>query len=95
MVGALTSLPTGTVAFLMTDIEGSTRMVTALGELFPRLLGEHFAVLDEAIAGYTGTVVSSEGGAVFAAFGSVRQAVAAAVDAQRASMHMPGPSEPR
>lgn len=84
MVGALTSLPTGTVAFLMTDIEGSTRMVTALGELFPRLLGEHFAVLDEAIAGYTGTVVSSEGDAVFAAFGSVRQAVAAAVDAQRA-----------
>ena len=80
----MTSLPTGTVAFLMSDIEGSTRLVAAVGDAFPRLLDEHFELLDQAIAAHAGTVVSSEGDSVFAVFPSARQAVAAAVDAQRA-----------
>ena len=80
----VTSLPTGTVCFLMTDIEGSTRLVAALGDAFPRLLDEHFSLLDEAVTGSGGTVVSSEGDALFAVFPAARQAIAAAVAGQRA-----------
>jgi predicted ATPase/class 3 adenylate cyclase len=79
----VTSLPTGTVAFLMTDIEGSTRLVSALGEAFPRVLDEHFALLDRAVTGEGGTPVSSEGDALFAVFPSARQAIGAALTAQR------------
>jgi predicted ATPase/class 3 adenylate cyclase len=80
----MTSLPTGTVAFLMSDIEGSTRLVATVGDVFPRLLDEHFELLDKAIAAHAGTLVSSEGDSVFAVFASARQAVAASIDAQRA-----------
>src|SRR5689334_12522323 len=80
----MTSNPTGTVCFLMTDIEGSTRLVTALGDAFPRLLDEHFAVLDQAVTGNGGTLVSSEGDAIFAVFPAARQAMAAAIAGQRA-----------
>jgi predicted ATPase/class 3 adenylate cyclase len=78
------SLATGTVCFLMTDIEGSTRLVAALGDVFPRLLDEHFSVLDEAVTSNGGTVVSSEGDSLFAVFPAARQAVAAAIAGQRA-----------
>lgn len=78
------TLPTGTVTFLMSDIEGSTRLVGDLGAEFPRLLDEHFAVLGEAIAANGGTIVSSEGDSVFAVFPATRSAIEAAVDGQRA-----------
>ncbi len=80
----MTELPTGTVAFLMTDIEGSTRLVRDLGPAFPMLLGDHFRLLGGAIEDAGGTFVSSEGDAVFAVFPTVRQAVLAAVGGQRA-----------
>ena len=81
---AMTNLPTGTVAFLMTDIEGSTRLITELGDAFPTLLDDHLAVLDQAISSNGGTLVSTEGDSVFAVFPSVREAINAAVAAQRA-----------
>ena len=37
-----TALPTGTVTFVMTDIEGSTRLIQALGDRYPQLLAEHY-----------------------------------------------------
>ena len=74
----------GTVAFLMTDIEGSTQLVGRLGEAWSRLLDDHFALLRSSIAAHRGTWISSEGDSVFAVFPSVRQAIAAAVQAQRA-----------
>ena len=77
-------LPTGTVAFLMTDIEGSTRLVGRLGEAWSRLLDDHFALMRASITAHGGTWISSEGDSVFAVFPSVRQAIAAAVEAQRA-----------
>jgi predicted ATPase/class 3 adenylate cyclase len=77
-------LPTGTVAFLMTDIEGSTRLIERLGDKFPSLLDDHLALLDRAIGGNGGTLVSTEGDSVFAVFPSVREAINAAVAAQRA-----------
>lgn len=80
----MTSLPTGTVCFLMTDIEGSTRLAGRLGDAFAQALDEHFGLLDAAITAHEGTLVSSEGDSVFAVFSSARQAIAAAIDAQRA-----------
>ena len=78
-------LPTGTVAFLMTDIEGSTQLVGRLGDAWPSLLDTHFALLREVVTAHGGTWISSEGDSVFAVFPSVRQAIAAAVQAQRAT----------
>src|SRR5262245_60154740 len=68
----------------MTDIEGSTRLVRDLGPAFPDLLSQHFDVLGRAVADHGGTLVSSEGDSIFAVFPSVRQAVQAAVEGQRA-----------
>jgi predicted ATPase/class 3 adenylate cyclase len=80
----VTSLPSGTVAFLMSDIEGSTRLAAAAGSGFPALLDEHFALLRAAIEGSGGTIVSTEGDSVFAVLPTARAAIAAAVDGQRA-----------
>ncbi|GAA1059101.1 adenylate/guanylate cyclase domain-containing protein [Agromyces bracchium] len=77
-------LPTGTVTFLFTDVEGSTRLVEAAGEQWPALLAEHDRLLREAITGSGGTVVKTEGDGFFAAFASAIDAVAAVVTAQRA-----------
>ena len=68
----------------MTDIEGSTQLVGRLGEAWSRLLDDHFALMRASIAAHGGTWISSEGDSVFAVFPSVRQAIAAAVEAQRA-----------
>ncbi len=78
------NLPTGTLAFLMTDVEGSTRLIARLGDRFPSLLDDQLALLDLAISGNGGTLVSTEGDSVFAVFPSVREAINAAVAAQRA-----------
>ena len=77
------ALPTGTVAFLMTDIEGSTQLVGRLADSWPAALNEHFAIIRAAVGANRGTWVSSEGDAVFAVCPSARQAIAAAIAAQR------------
>jgi predicted ATPase/class 3 adenylate cyclase len=77
------SLPIGTVTFLMTDIEGSTLLVGRLGTAWPRLLDDHFALMRTAVDDHEGTWISSEGDSVFAVFPTVRQAIGAAVQAQR------------
>jgi predicted ATPase/class 3 adenylate cyclase len=78
------SLPTGTVTFLFTDIEGSTRLLESLGDAFTGVLERHHALLREAIAAGEGTEVSTEGDAFFAVFPSASRAVAAVAQAQRA-----------
>ena len=76
------SLPVGTVTFLFTDIEGSTRLVQALGGRYRSVLETHHAILRRAIGGHGGTEVSTEGDAFFAVFPSAREAVDATVGAQ-------------
>ena len=78
------SLPTGTVTFLFTDIEGSTRLLESLGDAYTAVLERHHALLREAIAAGEGTEVSTEGDAFFAVFPSASKAVAAVAQAQRA-----------
>jgi predicted ATPase/class 3 adenylate cyclase len=78
------SLPSGTVTFLFTDIEGSTRLVQQLGERYPELLEAHRDVIRSAIAAEGGREFGAEGDALFIAFSSPTHAAAAAAAAQRA-----------
>jgi predicted ATPase/class 3 adenylate cyclase len=80
----MAELPTGTVTLLFTDIEGSTRLLQRAGEEYADLLEQHRRLLGEAFRRHGGTVVDSEGDAFFVAFGSAKDAVAAAAEAQRA-----------
>ncbi len=76
-------LPTGTVTFLFTDIEGSTKLLRQLGDAYPDLLSEHHRVLRGAVEEVGGVAIGSEGDSLFAAFGSASAGIAAAVSAQR------------
>ncbi len=75
--------PTGTVTFLFTDIEGSTRLLHALGDAYAKVRGEHDTTIRDAIAAGGGTEVDTAGDSFFAVFPSPRGAVQAAVIAQR------------
>jgi class 3 adenylate cyclase len=81
---APTELPTGTVTFMFTDIEGSTRLLQSLGDRYRSVLAEHAGLLRQALATHHGIEVSTEGDAFFAVFRSPVDAVSAAVGAQRA-----------
>ena len=78
------SSDSGTVTFLFTDIEGSTRLLQALGTTYSDVLARHHAILREHIALGHGTEVKTEGDSFFVIFHSAVEAVAAAVAAQRA-----------
>ena len=82
-------LPTGTVTFLFTDVEGSTRLLQEHGPAYADLLAEHRRVIREAFARHDGVEVDTQGDAFFVAFPRAADAVAAAVEAQRALE--PGP----
>jgi class 3 adenylate cyclase len=78
-------LPSGTVTFLFTDIEGSTELLKLLGrDRFERVLAEHDGVLRAAVAASGGWVVDTQGDSLFCAFRSAGDAVSAAIAAQRA-----------
>ncbi|HKA50881.1 MAG TPA: adenylate/guanylate cyclase domain-containing protein, partial [Candidatus Dormibacteraeota bacterium] len=79
----MTDLPTGTVTFLFTDIEGSTRLLYTLGDAYAKVRSEHATIIRDAIAVCGGTEVDTAGDSFFAAFPSPRGAVRAAVMAQR------------
>jgi YVTN family beta-propeller protein len=77
-------LPTGTVTFLFTDVEGSTALLKQLGrDRYHEVLAQHERLLRAAIAAHEGRVVDTQGDSFFAAFRTAADAVAAAVDAQR------------
>ena len=76
-------LPTGTVTFLFTDIEGSTRLLQTLGRGYSDILERHTAILRQAVASRQGVEFGTEGDAFFAVFRSAVQAVEATVAAQR------------
>src|SRR6266542_2088011 len=76
-------LPTGTVTFLFTDIEGSTRLLQELGDRYAAVRDEHAEIVRRAIAEGDGVEVSTVGDSFFAVFRSPAGAVRAAVVAQR------------
>jgi predicted ATPase/class 3 adenylate cyclase len=77
------TLPTGTVTFAMTDIEGSTRLLAGLGHDYAAVLEAHRGIVRGALARHGGTEVETEGDSFFCAFPRTVDAVAAAVDLQR------------
>jgi predicted ATPase/class 3 adenylate cyclase len=76
--------PTGTVTFLFTDIEGSTKLLHELGDAYADALAEHRRVLRKAFARHGGVEVDTQGDAFFVAFARASDALAAAREAQDA-----------
>jgi predicted ATPase len=72
-------LPTGTVTFLFTDVEGSTRLLRSVsGEQYAELLADHRRVLRAAFEAHGGVEVDTQGDAFFVAFPTAEAACAAA-----------------
>jgi class 3 adenylate cyclase len=81
----MTQLPEGTVTFVFTDIEGSTRLLQELGdEGYGRVSGDHRRLVRETFVARGGREIDTQGDAFFFSFPRARDAVAAAVDTQRA-----------
>jgi len=74
------ALPRGTVTFLFTDVEGSTRLLQELGADYAAVLAEHRRVLRAAFAQHGGVEVDTQGDAFFVAFAKASAALAAAAD---------------
>jgi class 3 adenylate cyclase/predicted ATPase len=83
--------PEGTIALLFTDIEGSTRLATELGESWPAVLAQHHELLGAAVGDAGGFVNATEGDSFFATFEDPVSAGRAAVAAQRALRAHPWP----
>jgi predicted ATPase/class 3 adenylate cyclase len=78
-------LPTGTVTFLFTDIEGSTTLLQRLGDRrYAEVLADHRRLLRDAFAKGNGQEIDTQGDAFLVAFSRARDAVGTAVAAQRA-----------
>ncbi|HEX9374333.1 MAG TPA: adenylate/guanylate cyclase domain-containing protein, partial [Roseiflexaceae bacterium] len=76
--------PSGTITFLFTDIEGSTTLWEQHAQAMPAALARHDALLREAIEAHGGVVFKTVGDAVCSAFATATDALAAALDIQRA-----------
>src|SRR6185369_440631 len=77
-------LPSGTVTFVFSDIEGSTRRWQENEPAMRAALERHDAIVRSAMARHTGHVVKHTGDGILAVFAGAADAVAASVDAQRA-----------
>jgi class 3 adenylate cyclase len=78
-----TPLPSGTVTFVFTDIEGSTRLLQELGDEYADVSRDHRRIIREAFTVHDGTEIDTQGDSFFFSFRRARDAVAAAVEAQR------------
>jgi predicted ATPase/class 3 adenylate cyclase len=77
-------LPEGSVTLLFTDIEGSTRLLHRIGEVYGDVLTDHDRLLREVWTAHDGVVVDTEGDAFFVAFRDAQSALSAAASAQEA-----------
>jgi WD40 repeat protein/class 3 adenylate cyclase len=89
----LPGLLSGTVTFLFTDIEGSTRLLDRLGERYAEVLNDHHRLLGDVFAEHGGQVVDTQGDAFFVAFERAGGAVAAAASVQRRLEAHPWPED--
>jgi predicted ATPase/class 3 adenylate cyclase/DNA-binding CsgD family transcriptional regulator len=80
----MAELPSGTVTFLFTDIEGSTRLVEAGRMAYRAALARHDDIVRQAVATHKGVIFQTRGDGFCAAFASPTEAAHAALDAQRA-----------
>src|SRR5690242_8776784 len=80
----MAELPTGTVTFLFSDIEGSTRLLQNLGDEYGHVLAEQRLLVRGACGRHGGREVDTQGDAFFLAFPSVGAALACVAEIQRA-----------
>jgi class 3 adenylate cyclase len=78
------TLPSGTVTFVFTDIEGSTRLLQELGDEYGDVVSAHRRIIRKTFGAHDGTEMDTQGDAFFFSFARARAAVDAAVNAQRA-----------
>ena len=77
------ALPGGTVTFLFSDVEGSTRLLEQLGERYAEVDRDHRRILREQLGEAGGREIDNQGDAFFFSFTRAKDAVAGAVAAQR------------
>jgi class 3 adenylate cyclase len=83
IMAAMSGMPTGTVTFLFSDIEGSTSLLKALGDGYGDVLDTHRRLMRTSFHDLGGVEIDTQGDAFFFAFPRARDAVTAAVEAQR------------
>ncbi len=83
------TIPSDTVTFLFTDIEGSTQLYQTHPDAMPRAMTRHHEILQNAITGHHGHVFQIIGDAFHAAFGTALDGLNAALEAQRTLYHEP------
>jgi class 3 adenylate cyclase len=89
----MVNLPSGTVTFVFSDIEGSTSLLKQLGDGgYAELLATHRRLMRDTFAAYDGQEIDTQGDAFFYSFARARQAVAAAIEVQRAHVKASWPS---
>jgi class 3 adenylate cyclase len=90
----MADLPTGTVTFLLTDVEGSTALWERAPEMMRAALGIHDLLFEAAIRGHAGAHIKprGEGDSRFAVFSSAADAACAALAIQRAFAAQPWPT---
>src|SRR5919202_2704223 len=96
-MGAMAALPTGTVTFLFTDVEGSTKLWERHPDQMRVALAQHDHLIERLVAEHEGVVVRprGEGDSRFAVFPRASDAVAAAAAIQQAFQEEPWPPETR
>ena len=80
----MAAYPTGTVTFLFTDIEGSTKLLQQLGDGYGAVVADHRRILRETFGAAGGREVDTQGDAFFYSFQRAKDAVRAAVEGQHA-----------
>jgi class 3 adenylate cyclase len=93
----LTTLPSGTVTFVFSDIEASTMLLKRLSERYGDLIAKHRRIVRDTFGAHKGGEIDTQGDAFFFAFARARDAVIAAVAVQRAHVvqEWPGGVNPR
>lgn len=86
-------LPTGTVTFICTDIEGSTRLLERLHKQYAAILAQHHRLLRRSFEKHGGHEIDTQGDAFFVAFAGAKNAAQAALEAQRAIAGHPWPED--
>jgi DNA-binding NarL/FixJ family response regulator/class 3 adenylate cyclase len=86
-------LPSGTVTFLFSDVEGSTELLRRLRDGYADVMADHERLLRGAFQNSGGHEINTQGDSFFVAFRRPKEAVAAAVDAQRAVARHPWPED--
>ena len=80
----MSALPSGTVTFVFSDVEGSTALLKQLGERYDDVISTHRRLMRELFTTHGGVEIDTQGDAFFFAFPRARDAITAAVEAQRA-----------